>query len=160
MYTVYDIIEKLILIEQDGMKMYAGLADRIKHSNPMLSIVAKAFAKEEARHVQYYKNLKKEIEKEEVEIDFYLYDKVAKLLYEFRERIILPELQDVQGLIRYALEFERKNIGLLLDIQGRLIQDLQDASRARYDIISRIIEEEREHEKRLEAYIASGEQRL
>jgi hypothetical protein len=160
-YTVQDIIEKLILIEQDGTKIYTDIADKFKESNPMLSILAKAFAKEEARHAQYYVNLKKEIKnEEEIEIDFHIYDQVAKLLYEYRNRLMLPELKEVRELIKYSLEFERKNIGLLLDIQGRLVTNPQDLSKARYEIFSKIIQEEREREKKLEKYLAiSGSSR-
>lgn len=59
----------------------------------------------------------------------------------------------VHGLIKYALEFEKKNIALLLDIQGRLVIDLQDAAKARYEGISKLIEEEREHEREIESYL-------
>lgn len=161
MYTVQDIIEKLILIKQDGIKIYTDIADKFKESNPMLSILAKAFAKEEARHAQYYVNLKEEIKNEEgIEIDFHIYDQVAKFLYEFRDRLMLPELKNVRELIKYGLELERKNIGLLLDIQGRLVTNPQDLSKARYEIISKIIQEGREHEKRLEKHLAiSGSSR-
>ena len=154
MYTLHDIIEKLILIEQDGMKMYFNMADKTKNSNIMLSVMAKTLANEESKHIEYYENLKNEIKDEEnIEIDFFLYDKVARLLYEFRKKVVTPELEDVHELIKYALEFEKENVALLLDIQGRLVLKLQDSLRVRYEVISKMIQEEREHEKSLEAYL-------
>jgi rubrerythrin len=156
MYTINDIIEKLILIEQDSMKLYSNIADKSKSPNLMLSIMAKALAKEELRHIQYYESLKKEIrDEEDMQIDFFLYDRVAKLLNEFRHKIILLEPKHVQELIKYALEFEKKNIALLLDIQGRLVVDLQDVAKSTYEIISKLIEEEREHEKELQDYLVN-----
>lgn len=154
MYTLHDIIEKLILIEQDGVKMYSNIADKAKNSNIMLSVMAKTLANEEFRHVKYYENLKSTVKTEEnIEIDFFLYDKVVKLLYEFREKVIIPELEDVYELIKYALYFEKKNIALLLDIQGRLVVNIQDAAKERYEVITKLIAEERKHEKDLEAYL-------
>jgi rubrerythrin len=154
MYTIHDIIEKLIVIEQDAMKLYAGIADKTKNSNIMLSVMAKSLANEESRHIQYYEELKININEEEnVQIEFFLYDKVAKLLYEFRNNMILPELEVIQDLIKYALEFEKNNIALLLDIQGRLVINLKDSSKVSYDILSKLIKEEREHENMLQDYL-------
>lgn len=155
MYTVCDIIEKLILIEKDCASMYNNISCRVKPSDPMLSIMAKTLSKQEAKHAVFYEDLKDEISKKEaVEIDFFLYDKVAKLLYEFRSKMNLPELKNVRELIKYAYEFEKKNVALLLDIQGRLLLSLQDASKLTYEVISKTIEEERKHEDELKTYIA------
>lgn len=155
MYTLDDIIEKLILIEQDAMKMYIRIADKAKNSNIMLNAMAKTLANDESKHTYYYESLKNDIKEEEnIQIDVFLYDKVAKLLYEFRNNIIKREFEDVHELIKYALEFEKENIALLLYIQGRLVINIQDASKASYRVISKLIEEEREHERELEVYLS------
>lgn len=153
MYTICDVIEKLILIEQDAKKMYFRIADKSKNYI-MLNAMAKTLANEEAKHINFYEGLKNNLKDEEnIEIDVFLYDKVVKLLYEFRSNIIEREFQDVQELIKHAWEFEKKNTALLLDIQGRLVLNLQDASKVSYGVISKLIEEEKEHEKELEVYL-------
>lgn len=153
MYTICDLIEILILIEKDAKKMYSRIADKSKNYI-MLNAMAKTLAKEEAKHVKFYENLKNDLKDEEnIEIDIFLYDKVAKLLYEFRSNVIEKEFQDTQELIKYALEFEKKNVALLIDIQGRLVLNLKDAYKASYEVISKLIKEEKEHEKELEAYL-------
>lgn len=108
------------------------------------------------KHIKYYQDLKKEFENNSnEEIDFYLYDRVAKLLFEFKNQSNLPKISNVQDLIRYAFEFEKNNIALLIDIQGRLIQKEDDMNKKVYKIINDIIKEEREHEKMFEELIIS-----
>lgn len=153
MYTICDVIEKLILIEKDSKKMYAGMADKSK-KYIMLNAMAKTLADEESKHINLYESLKIDLKDEEnIEIDVFLYDKVAKLLHEFRSNMIEREFQDIQELVKYALEFEKKNIALLLDIQGKLVLNLQDTSKVSYIMISKLIEEEKKHEEELEVYL-------
>lgn len=153
-YTVEDIIEKLISIEKDSIAVYYEVSEKFKKSMPAVSIVAKTLGREEEKHVQYYETIKQNISvyKNE-EIDFYLYDKAAKLLYEYKERIHTPEISKVQDLIEYALKFEKNNMGLLIDIQGRLMDNIQYIGKMSYEIISKMIDEEREHVKQLEKLI-------
>lgn len=153
MYTICDLIEILILIEKDAKKMYSRIADKSKNYI-MLNAMAKTLANEEAKHVKLYENLKNDLKDEEnIEIDVFLYDKVAKLLYEFRSNVIEKEFQDTQKLIKYALEFEKKNVALLLDIQGKLVLNLKDVYKVSYEVISKLIKEEKEHEKELQVYL-------
>lgn len=153
MYNICDVIEILILIEKDSKKMYSIIADK-SQNYIMLNAMAKTLANEEAKHIKFYENLKNNLKDEEnIEIDVFLYDKVSKLLYEFRNNIIERKFQDVQELIKYALEFETENITLLLDIQGRLVLNLKDVYTESYEVISKLIKEEKEHEKELEAYL-------
>jgi rubrerythrin len=150
-YTVGDIIEKLILIEEAGMKVYKTIAEKYRSTHPSISIVANTLYKEEKKHIDYYEAIRRDIEKyKNEEIEFYLYDKAAKLLYEYMQRVQVPELRNVRELLDYAITFEKNNIGLLLDIQGRLVQSPQDIVKFSYEIITRMIEEEKSHEKQLQ----------
>lgn len=147
-YTILDILEKLINIEEDALKIYIQIAEAAKNNSLRISIVAKTIAKQEQKHIEYYKNLMHDLDGKLTEtIDFYLYDKAAKLLFEFINNIQLPQINSVKQLLKFALEFERSNIGLLLDIQGRLLGKIDDVDNDIYKVISIIIKEEHEHEK-------------
>jgi predicted RNA-binding protein YlqC (UPF0109 family) len=153
-YSVSDIIEKLILIEKDSMGVYYEISEKFKESIPAVSIIARALGREEEKHIRYYETIKENVAAyQHEEIDFYLYDKAAKLLYEYKERIHTPEISKVQDLIKYALSFEKNNMGLLIDIQGRLMDNIQYIGKMSYEIISKMIEEEREHVRELEKLI-------
>lgn len=155
-YTIFDLIEKLIDIEKDALEIYKKIEKKSKNKSQVISIVARAIEKEEQKHIKYYEKLKSDLNEELNEsIDFYLYDRVAKLLFEFRSRIQLPEIDNVQDLIKYSLEFEKNNIGLLLDIQGRLLEKIDDVNNNVYKVISTIIEEEKKHEKMFEQLLIS-----
>jgi rubrerythrin len=150
-YTVDDIIEKLILIEKDSMDVYTVIAEKFKDTNKSISIIAKTLYKEEKRHVDYYETIRSEFkEYKHEEIEFYLYDKASKLLYEYKQRVQVPQLKSVKELLTYAVDFERNNISLLLDIQGRLVQSPMDIVKLSYEIISNMIEEEKSHEEQLQ----------
>ena len=82
-----------------------------------------------------------------------MYDKVVKLLFEFKNQSVIPEINNAQELIKYAYEFEKNNIGLLIDIQGRLIQKADDMNKKMHKIIDEIIKEEEKHEKMFEKLI-------
>lgn len=153
-YRISDIIEKLITIEEDSVELYSRLENTNKVSSPAISLVSKALAKEEERHVLYYKELLKNVkEKNNAEIDFFLYDKAAKQLFEFRNRIASPHLDNVRDLIKFAVEFEKGSIGLILDIQGKLVEKLDDVSNEIYEVLSLVIKQEREHEKMLNSLL-------
>jgi rubrerythrin len=149
-YRISDLIEKLISIEEDSEALYSKLESVNKTSSPAISLVSKVLAKEEEKHVLYYKALLKDVqEKNNAEIDFFLYDKAVKQLYEFRKRIQAPELNNVRDLVKFAVEFERSNIGLILDIQGKLVEKLEDVSNEVYEVLAKIIKEEQKHEEEL-----------
>ena len=149
-YTVSDLIEKLIGIEKNSLDIYSEIEEMSKdNESKAINIFARAIKQEELKHKDYYENLKKELNKEELneEIDFFLYDKVAKILYEFKNQIRIPQIYNVQDLLKYALDFEKNNIWILLDIKGRLLGSLKDVNNNVYKVLSKIISEEKEHEK-------------
>lgn len=155
-YTIFDLIQKLIDIEKDALEIYKKIEEKAKDESKVICIVARAIEKEEQKHIEYYEKLRNNLREELDEaIDFYLYDRVAKLLFEFRSRMQLPKIDNVQDLIRYSLEFEKNNIGLLLDIQGRLLEKMDDVNNNVYKVITKIIEEEKKHEKMFEQLLIS-----
>lgn len=148
-YTIYDLIERLIDIENNALEVYKKIEENAKEKNSKnIEIITRVIRKEEIKHIKYYERLKEKFNYELNDtIDFYLYDKVVKLLYEFKSQIRIPHVDNVQDLIKYSLEFEKNSISLLLDIRGRLFGNLNDVNNNVYKIISNIIEEERRHEK-------------
>ncbi|WP_026888089.1 hypothetical protein [Clostridium beijerinckii] len=148
-YTIYDLIERLVDIEKNALEIYEKIERDAKERNSKnIEIITRVIKKEESRHIKYYEELKEKFNYELNEtIDFYLYDKVVKLLYEFKSQIRFPYISSAQDLIKYSLEFEKNSIGLLLDVQGRLLGNLNDVNNSVYKIISKIIEEEKKHEK-------------
>ncbi|OVE64300.1 rubrerythrin family protein [Clostridium diolis] len=148
-YTIYDLIERLIDIENNALEVYKKIEENAKEKNSKnIEIITRVIRKEEIKHIKYYERLKEKFNYELNDtIDFYLYDKVVKLLYEFKIQIRIPHVDNVQDLIKYSLEFEKNSISLLLDIRGRLLGNLNDVNNNVYKIISNIIEEERRHEK-------------
>lgn len=148
-YTVSDLIEKLIGIEKNALEIYTKIEEMSKsNESKAINIFARAIKQEELKHINYYENLKEGLKEElNEEIDFFLYDKVAKILYEFKNQIRIPEIDNVQDLLKYALDFEKNNIGILLDVQGRLLGSLKDINNNVYKVLSKIISEEKEHEK-------------
>jgi hypothetical protein len=157
MYTITDLIEKLINIEQAAVRLYDTVGEIFKSSSPSISIVARSFCKVEKGHILFYEQLKSSaIIKSDTEIDFFLYDKAAKLLFEFKESMRLPEVNNVQDLLKYAVDFEKKNIGLLLDIQGRLFMKPENSISAVYGIITLILNEEQEHESTFSKFMVNN----
>lgn len=147
-YTIIDILQKLMDIEEDSFNLYLHMAEDAGEKSLKIMVAAKAIAKQEQKHVEYYKALIADLDiKPNDPIDVYLYDKVSKLLMEFKTHIHLYRMETMEDLIKFSLEFERSNIGLVLDIQGRLLEKISDMNNNIYKIISTIIEEEREHEK-------------
>lgn len=147
-YTILDILEKLVVIEEYAYEIYTRIEEATKAEAPRISLVAKTIAKQEQKHIDGYKGLIKNLDgKLEETIDSYLYDKVAKVLLEFNKHIEFPKVSNFKDLIKFALELEKSTVGLLLSIQGKLLEKMDDVHNAVYKIISIIIKEEKKHEK-------------
>ncbi len=155
-YTLSDLIQKLIDIEKDFFNIYVILEEKSNNKSSTIYAVIKVIKKREKNHIKYYEKLKDDLTNELNEsIEFYLYDKISKLLSEFKLYIHLPEIKSVQDLIKYTVEFKRDNIGLLLDIQGRLLEKMDDVNNNVYRILSQIIKDEEKHEKMFEKLLIS-----
>jgi hypothetical protein len=152
-YTIADIMNKLLEIEESGRNFYLKLAAKQAH-NINLASVAQILAKEKERHIALYSHL---IDRpqllEDMEISFDIYDRAAKLLsesYGFRKS---PQAQDAKELIHWALSFEKENLALVLSIRGILVQTPEDIQSHAYHILSEVIREEEKHISSLEQFI-------
>lgn len=147
-YTIADLIQKLIDIENDTLEIYKKIESIAQNKYEVIRIIARAIEKEEEKYIEYCEKLKSDLKGDLNEIiDFYLYDKVAKLLFEFKSRIQMPTINKVQDLIKYSVELKKNNISLLLDIRGRLVEKMDDVNNNIYKVISSIITEAEKHEK-------------
>ncbi|WP_026895947.1 hypothetical protein [Clostridiisalibacter paucivorans] len=152
-YTIIDIIDKLISIEKKSKQLYITAIKKIE-DNSRIKIIFRILLKEEDRHIEYYNNLKKSLEDKAIEpINFYSYDKISHLANKFKNDMYLPNFKDIKDLIIYALDFEKANLALLMDIKGRLVLSKTDTDSIQYKIISQIVEEEKKHVKNLENFI-------
>ena len=111
-YNIFDILDKLIILEEKAIKMYRQIA-KAKDVSPSLKTVALVLAKEEEKHIESYNVLMENLKDKELdEIYFDIYDKVSSLLNEFQNRIVMPEASDVKSLLSFALELESQNLAL------------------------------------------------
>ncbi|OPJ62304.1 rubrerythrin family protein [Clostridium chromiireducens] len=153
-YMISDLIQKIIDIERDILKIYKEIQCMFENKPKVVGIIARAIEKEEQAHIGYYERLKEELQGDLNEvIDFYLYDKVSKLIYEFRSHLLVPKIDNVQDLIEYIVELKKNIISLLIDVQGRLLEKLDDINNNIYKVMSRIIKEEEKHEKMFEQLV-------
>lgn len=153
MYTILDIIAKLIEIEKKSLELYKTLKES-PDVNQRVKLAAGVFAREEERHIKIYENMKSELSKyEDISIDLDIYDSVSKVIIEFQRRLTLFEAKDVRELLVNALAFEQKKVALIISIQGLLVRKSEDAETNSYKALSRIIAEEEEHIKMIETFL-------
>lgn len=152
-YTIVDLLDKFISIEQAGYKMYTEIAKTDNVENKIKTI-AKIFAMEEKKHIEVYKSLKKSMEKEpDIEVDFFIYDKASTLIYQFTKLNKVPDTTSPKRLLEYCLSFEKDNLALLLSIKGILIKSKADEESINYKILSKLISEEQKHVENIKCFI-------
>lgn len=151
-YTIVDIMNKLLGIEESGKSFYLELAAK-ESRNIKLASVARILAKEEERHIALYLDLLHTPQPvEDMEISFDVYDRAVKLLSEFSRFSKSPKAQDAKELINWALSFERENLALVLSIRGLLVRTAEDTQSHAYNILSEVIREEEKHISNLEQF--------
>lgn len=153
MYTILDIIDKIIEIEEKSLELYKMLQESPNISY-RVKLAAGVFAREEERHIEVCENIKKEIlDFEDISIDFDIYDTISKIIVEFRRGLTYSEADDVKQLLISALNFEQKNLALVIRIQGLLVRKKEDTETNSYKALTRIIQEEEEHIKLIETFL-------
>jgi rubrerythrin len=153
MYTVIDLIDKLIEIEKSGNELYIRMSANAQ-AEERVKIVAKVFSNQESKHVDIYENLRKSVyEYKDIEVDFNIYDKAVKLIYEFSRLKITKDITKVKDLLEFSLMFEKENLALVLSIRGLFVKSQQDLDTGNYKILSEIIKEEQKHIRDIEALL-------
>jgi len=116
--------------------------------------MARVLAREEKRHIQIYGRIKEELkDKENIEIDFQLYDKAYKAFSTFTKRSVDIKMESTKDLLQYALDFERENLSLAITVQGILMRRLGDEKTIAYEVLSELISEENRHVENIEKFI-------
>ncbi|MDR5659033.1 hypothetical protein RH915_05985 [Serpentinicella sp. ANB-PHB4] len=150
-YTLVDILDKFISIEVYLQQMYTDIAN--SSVDQKIKNIASVFALEEKRHVTTYISLKRDIEgKQQVEIDFDLYDRISKITNEFSNNILKPETDNIKDLIQFMLYIEKENLALIIRIQ-----DVLSSNSKRIDfgesVLEDLLREEEKHIKNLEMFV-------
>lgn len=153
MYTILDILDKLIDIEKRAYDFYREIAEKESFEQP-IKTMAKVLAREEKRHIKIYEDMKEELkDKKEIDIDFEQYDQIYKVLSTFIRRLINIDIENTDELLKYALDFEKENLALVIRIQGILVRNLEDENSKPYVVLSKLIQEETKHIENIERFI-------
>lgn len=153
-YTIIDIIDKLIMIKNKTRQIYLNISN-INREDKAFNLVAIALMKIQEKHIQYYKELKKNIGKDVEQIDFWIYDKISFLINEYKNKVDILEVnpKNMEEILNLALDFEKKNSALIIDIQGRLVSKEVDVQTKTYSVLSEMIKKEEKYLNDLKSII-------
>lgn len=152
MYTIIDLLDKVIAIEEKGYEMYT-LISKLEGIDANIKVVARILAAEEKRHAQVYRDIKAKAEQGDTpSIDFGTYDKASNLFNNFKYPVT-SHLKDIDELLHFALDFEEQGISLVMSIRGLLIQESTDSATVTYEVLSQVIEEEEKHIENIENFL-------
>ena len=138
-YNIIDIVDKTIQIEEKRIIMINSIIDGTQGLSN-INVLGKVFEKESRKMISYYESIKNEIKNEEMEeIDFRTYDKIAFLINEFCDRMIMLKCKTPKEYLHQALNMAEDELALFIDIQGRLVNSSVNNVTKTYEILSKII---------------------
>lgn len=153
MYTVIDILDKVVEIAEKSIERYRMFQKNLTMSEHA-RLVAGVFIREEERYINIYKKMKEEtLDLEDIQIDFDIYDTISKLISAFKRDISYLEVNDVRQILMQTMDFKQRHLALVIRIQGLLVRTNEDMETNSYKILTRIINEEKEHIEILEAFL-------
>ena len=145
MYTIIDLIDKLVKIDEEQYNLYLTISENLEVKNS-LKIMAEVFFKEEKKHLHIFEELKENSSTfSDIDIDLATYDRSVELIYGFSKIKSEISILNVNELFTSALIFEKENLSLLLIVQGLLVKLYKDVESRNYIILSEIIKEEQKH---------------
>jgi rubrerythrin len=152
MFSLKDIIDIALQIEQNGERVYRNAAGNI-NDTPLQSML-KWLADEEARHFKWFAALKTAVpdggdypEQEKIGKEL-LRNAVGAHSFALEDADFLS-MEKIEDLIRVAIEFER-DTSLFYKMLQPLIQDQMTL-----DQLHAIVQEEENHAKRLKTFLES-----
>lgn len=153
-YNASDLLEKFIDMKKDSYDLFMRIASN-GETNEKFKVVARVLASEEKRHIELYKEIKKNIKNSENnhDISVDIYDNAAKLFMEFSKRRYDTDIESISELLQYARNFEKDSMAIALSVQGLLVREQNYTETKGYKILSRIINEQEKHIKNIEAFI-------
>lgn len=138
-YNVIDIINKAIKIEEQKVFIINKLIKE-KQNSPNIILLSKVFEKESQKSINYYKEIKHEINNDELEeIEFRTYDKISFLINEFSSKMFIPDVRTPKEYLQLALRIASDELALFIDIKGRFVNNSNRNYGITYDILSKII---------------------
>ena len=152
MFSIKDIIDIAVQIEQNGERVYRNAAGNID-DQPLRSML-NWLADEEARHVKWFKALKTTVPEggnypEQEKMGKELLQNAVGAHSFALEDADFSSMEKIEDLIRAALEFE-KDTALFYEMLQPLIEDQKTL-----DQLHAIIQEEENHAQRLKAFLES-----
>ena len=153
MFTMSEIIEFAIRIEENGEKVYRDVSEKV--SDPHLVSFLKWLADEEAEHVKWFSDLKRTVKEEDVDPQLgemgrtLLLGVVGDQSFSLKERDLITTA-DSSEVLKIALGFEKDTV-IFYEMMGSFIQE--DAAATKLD---QIIREENQHVKVLSEFVQRG----
>ena len=150
MFTMSEIIEFAIRIEENGEKVYRDASEKV--SDPTLVSLLQWLADEESEHVQWFSELKGTIQEGLVDPKVgemgqsLLLEIVGDQTFSLKERDI-STIADLKEVLKIALDFEKDTV-IFYEMMGSFVQE--DEALAKLD---QIIQEEKRHVRTLSEFL-------
>jgi rubrerythrin len=153
MFTMREIIEFAIRIEENGQKTYREASE--KASDPALVSLLQWLAHEESEHVRWFSDLKKTANYEGVDPELEEMGRSILLGIVGDQAFSLEEwdlsaMADLKEVLKIALDFEKDTV-MFYEMMGTFVQE--DASLAK---LNQIIREENRHVSILSEFLTNG----
>ena len=153
MFSIRDIINIAIQVEQNGERIYRAAAKKISDSD--LVLLMQWLADEEAAHIKWFENLKLQNNKV---IDDQALEQMGKdiLLGVVGEQsfslnsVDFSKPRDIDALVAVAVEFEKDTV-MFYEMLRPFVEDLLDVRQ-----LDKIIAEENSHIEKLQAIADTG----
>ena len=153
-YNILDIIDKAINIENRRKIIIKNVVAKNKVI-PAIVLISKVLCHQIDEIIKYYEELKEEISNTEFEeIDILTYDKISFLINEFNNKTYIQDIDNGKDYLKFSLNLAKDKYSLFIDIQGRLIKNMNDTSTKTYDILSKIINNIRKQIRTIEQTIS------
>ena len=138
-YNIIDILEKAINIENRRKIILKRVVSENK-AKANIILMSKVLCNQIDDIIRYYHELEDEIRDTEFEeIDIIIYDKISFLINEFNIKIYYSDIENGKDYLKFSLNLAKDTYSLFIDIQGRLVKNINDTSTKIYDILSKII---------------------
>lgn len=116
-FSLDDILVVLRDIEVKFSELYLGIAKDQQSGNNQLKTAAKILSGEELKHAEAYTKLINDVQVNKgLMIDESIFTSSLQVLNQFRDGIQSVDLNAITELIRFAVDYEKKNADLLRDI--------------------------------------------
>lgn len=151
MHNLIELIDKFIEIEDRTSKFYQSIFQDSSYSSSV-RLTAKVLYTDEIKHKIIYKQIRESLEgKDEIFIDYSIYDKAHKIVNSFDPKSHLKMIKNSMELTRIARDIENENLALAISVQGILVGNKQ--GKEAYEQIGRIVDEEKRHLSNIENFV-------